>query len=255
MNTKGQVTIFIIIGVLVVAAVLIIFLLVPRLNTGPATDSANPSAFIESCIMGDLEDTIVTLSLQGGQLAPTSYYVFENNNVGYTCYTNEYYKTCIVQQPLLHSQIEKELAEALSDVSDTCFSLLQQQYEDEGYSVSMDLGETQVSLLPKRIVILYNHSLALTKTDTRSIEEISVVLNNNLYELVGIALSITKWESNFGDAQTTPYMDLYRDLKVEKKKQSEGTTIYMLTDRNNGNTFQFATRSVAWPPGLAVGAP
>ena len=78
------------------------------------------------------------------------------------------------------------------------------------------------------------------------------MLNNNLYELVSITNSILNWESKYGDAETTVYMNYYHDLKVEKMKQSEGTTVYILTDKNNENKFQFASRSVAWPPGYGV---
>jgi len=56
----------------------------------------------------------------------------------------------------------------------------------------------------------------------------------------------------FGDAETTTYMNYYRDLKVEKKKKTDGTTVYIITDRNDGNKFQFASRSIAWPPGYAI---
>jgi len=76
-----------------------------------------------------------------------------------------------------------------------------------------------------------------------------VILNNNLYELVSIVNSILNWEARYGDSETTIYMNYYHDLKVEKKKQSDGSTIYILTDRNTLDKFQFASRSVAWPPG------
>jgi len=39
-------------------------------------------------------------------------------------------------------------------------------------------------------------------------------------------------------------MDYYHHLKVEKKKQGDGTTIYMITNRDTGDKFQFASRSV-----------
>ena len=42
----------------------------------------------------------------------------------------------------------------------------------------------------------------------------------------------------------------YPSIKVEKKKQSEGTTIYILTDRDSSEEFMFAVRSFAIPPGL-----
>jgi len=124
-------------------------------------------------------------------------------------------------------------------------------YERKGYQVSMSKGEIDVELLPQKIVTTFNNSLTLTKESTESYKSVRVIINNNLYELVSIANSIIDWESKYGDSETTVYMNLYHDLKVEKKVHSEGTTVYVLTDRDNLNKFQFASRSVAWPPGYA----
>ena len=68
---------------------------------------------------------------------------------------------------------------------------------------------------------------------------------------MSIANSILSMEVQFGDSETTIYMNYYHDLKVEKKKQTDGTTIYILTDRITGDVFQFASRSIAWPPGIS----
>ena len=61
-------------------------------------------------------------------------------------------------------------------------------------------------------------------------------MNNNLYELVSIANSIIDSESNLGDANERFYMDIYPDLKVEKFNQVDGSTIYIVTDRNREGT-------------------
>ena len=94
--------------------------------------------------------------------------------------------------------------------------------------------------------------LTVSKGEAARYNSFNVILNNNLYELTSIANSIIDWETNYGDAETTIYMSYYKDLKVEKKKQQDGTSIYILTDRNNGDIFQFASRSVAWPPGYGT---
>ena len=94
--------------------------------------------------------------------------------------------------------------------------------------------------------------MSLTKGDASNYDAFRVVVDNNLYELVSIANSILNWEASYGDAETTTYMNYYHDLKVEKKKQSDGSTVYILTDRNTEEKFQFASRSVAWPPGYGI---
>ena len=47
-------------------------------------------------------------------------------------------------------------------------------------------------------------------------------------------------------------MTYYPWLKVEKILRDDGTKIYILTDRNTGDKFEFAVRSVAWPPGYGI---
>ena len=119
-----------------------------------------------------------------------------------------------------------------------------------GYAVTLTEGETKVELLPNRIIVVFENDLTLTKDDSERYDELSVIVNNNLYELVSITNSILNMETRYGDSETTIYMNYYHNLKVEKKKQTDGTTIYILTDRNKGDKFQFASRSIAWPPGI-----
>jgi len=38
-------------------------------------------------------------------------------------------------------------------------------------------------------------------------------------------------------------------MRIEKKEQSDGSRIYILTHRSTNEKFMFASRSIAWPPG------
>ena len=99
--------------------------------------------------------------------------------------------------------------------------------------------------------MVFENDLTLTLGgDSERYEKIVVVVDKNVYELMSIANSILNMELKYGDSETTTYMNYYHDLKVEKLKQSDGTTIYILTNRDTGEKFQFASRSVAWPPGI-----
>ncbi|MEK6840954.1 MAG: hypothetical protein AABX79_03295 [Nanoarchaeota archaeon] len=249
----GQVTIFIIIAIIIIGIVLAIYFLVPKAETGAVFDAKNPAGFMQTCLQDQIESTVKTLSLNGGSIDPEQYLLYENSKVEYLCYTSEYYKTCSVQRPLLKQHIETEIKEDISDEVANCFSTLQENYKGEGYTTDMQTGKTVVELLPKRIVVRFeNYTLRVSKGETARYDSFNVILNNNLYELTSIANSIIDWESNYGDAETTVYMTYYKDLKVEKKKQQDGTTIYILTDRNNDDKFQFASRSVAFPPGYGA---
>ncbi len=248
-NKKGQVTIFIIIALIIVVLGVLIFLFYPQIRTGFGFELENPSAYIQTCLKEDIESSVEQLSIHGGSIAPEHYILYNNEKIEYLCYTEEYYNTCVMQQPMLKNHIESEIERNIKDKVSECFDSMKDSYENGGYDVNLRKGVMTVELLPKRVVTTFNNSLTLTKGSSESYDSFRVVLNNNLYELISITNSILNWEARYGDSETTGYMNYYHDLKVEKKKQSDGTTIYILTDRNNGNKFQFASRSVAWPPG------
>lgn len=252
-NKKGQVTIFIILAIVIVVLGVLIYMYYPQIKTTLGLGPKNPQSFIQLCIEEKIEESVEKLSLQGGSINPEHFILYDNEKIEYLCYTNEYYKTCVMQRPLLKAHIENEIKDEIKEEVKECFISLKESYQKKGYSVNMKEGGTSVELLPKRIATTFDYSLTLTKGESEKYESFRVVLNNNLYELVSIASSILNWEARYGDAETTIYMNYYHDLKVEKKKQSDGTTIYILTDRNNENKFQFASRSVVWPPGFGGG--
>ncbi len=250
MNRKGQVTIFIIVAILIVGIAVLVYVLIPRAETGAVFDAKNPQAFIQNCLENDLENTVETLSAQGGSLNPEFYFTYNNINIEYLCYTSENYVTCVVQQPLLKQHIESEIKTALAEKVSTCFANLEENYRIDGYGVELQTGKTEVELLPKRVVMNFNdYILTVTKGETARYDGLNVVLNNNLYELTSIAKSIIEWEATVGEADPRIYMTYYSDLKVEKNLRDEGTRIYIITDRNTGNKFQFASRSLVFLPG------
>jgi len=249
---RGQVTIFIIIAVIIVALVALVFLFKPDFI--PDFDDApkSPDSFIESCLEEKIQETVETLSLQGGSINPEFYILYKNNKAEYLCYTNEYYKNCILQQPMLKKHIEEEIKNNIKNDVRNCFNSLKKSYEEKGYVVGLQTGETRIELIPKRIVSTFNYVVTLTKDSVDEYNSFDIVLNNNLYELVGITNSILDWEATYGDAEPTIYMDYYRDLKVEKFIDSDGSTIYTLTDKNTNSKFVFASRSLVWPPGIVI---
>jgi len=252
-DKRGQVTIFIIIGIVIVALAFLMYLYYPKIKSSLGIGLESPSAFIQECFEEEIADNLEILSLQGGSLNPQHYFIYNNQKLEYLCYTEENYKTCVMQQPMLKNHIESEIKESIRESVKSCFNSLVENYKSKGYGVEFKEKDYEIELLPKRVVATFNSSLVLTKESTEKYDLFSVVLNNNLYELVSVANSILNWETRYGDAETTNYMTYYHDLKVEKKKQSDGSTIYILTDRNNGNKFQFASRSVAWPAGYTGG--
>jgi hypothetical protein len=249
MEKRGQVTIFIILGIIIVVAGVLVYMFYPQIKATFGFQLENPNAFLQSCLEEDINNAVRTLALQGGSIEPEHYYTYLGNDVEYLCYTNEYYEKCVMQQPLLKRHIELEIKEEIKEEVTDCLTEMERAFKGQGYNVVLRRADYSVELLPKRVVLLSNSSMSLKKEDTVTYSSFSMSVNNNIYELTAISLSILNSEAAYGDAEITTYMNYYPDLKVEKKKESEGTTIYILTDRNTGDKFQFASRSIVWPPG------
>ena len=244
MKKRGQVTIFIIIAILIVAVVAL-FLMIPKLSQGIGIKKAeNPEIFIQTCLEDSIKDNADIIASQGGTLEPEHYYLYQDNKLDYLVYTNEYYTLGNVQIPFMEQHVENEIKKSIEEDVDFCFNSLKDKYN--GRVVK---GDVKVDLLPGKIITTINNSFTFTKgEDTERRENFRVVVNNNLYELTSIAQNIGEWESNYGEADTEYYMGLYHNLKVEKHPQSDETYVYIITDKNTGDKFQFASRSLAFAP-------
>lgn len=244
MKKRGQVTIFIIIAILVIAVVAL-FLTIPKLSKGIGIQKTeNPEQFIQTCLEDSIKDNVNTISLQGGTFEPENYYLYNNEKLDYLVYTNEYYTLGSVQVPFVEQHVENEIKKSIEGDVDSCFTSLKDKYKG-----NLIKGDIKVDLLPGKILTTINNSFTFTQGgNTQRLESFRVVVNNNLYELVSIAQNIIEWESNYGEADTEYYMNLYHNLKVEKHPQSDETNVYIITDKNTGEKFQFASRSLAFAP-------
>ncbi len=244
---KGQMTLFVIIGIVIVVAAVLIYLFFPQIKSSLGFGSENPDAFMKNCLEKELNSKIELITSQGGSLNPEHYYMFKGEKIEYLCYTAEDYATCVMQQPMLKQHIEEEVKQAISSEVGTCLNELRSSFSSKGYDVKSSGNNYFVEIFPKKIAVTFNTSLVLIGDNTKAYNNINIILDNNLFELISIANSIQNWEARYGDAETTIYMNYYHDTKVEKQVQIDGTTIYTLTNRETGEQLKFASRSGVIP--------
>ena len=242
-NKKAQVTIFIIVAIVIIAVGILIYYFYPKIKSTVSAGEKNPQAYIQECIEKDLRENLALLCSQGGSFVPTNYILYNNSPVDYLCYTNSNDAGfCVVQQPGLQYHIESELKTALDAKLNACVDGMRRNYENRGYEVSVEEGKNMYEILPGKILISVNRKTTITKgEDKQMYDKFVVMLNNNLYELTSISESIIAWESELGDSEATAYMAYYPNIKVEKIATLEGK-VYVITDRDTKNKFQFAVR-------------
>src|SRR3989344_814198 len=243
-DKRGQVTIFVILAVIIVAVVIVIFAF-PQANV--FSSSLNPSSYLRTCIEPEIENIKNTLSEQGGYSNPDNYAVYNDLKLQYLCYTSDFYTPCYVQQPLLLKHLQDEMKKYIEPRAKQCFEDLKSQYERRGYDVRSGNSQIDVSIVPQRISVDFVAPLTIIKEDTQTFQKFSVAIESEWYYLINTAVNIIQYESTFGDSETSLYMSYYPNLKIEKTRRDDGSTIYQLSDVTTSDKFAFATRSLVWP--------
>lgn len=252
MNKGGQIAIFVIVALVIVGVIVVVFAY-PKLSTLIAPREINPEEYLRSCLEPDVKSTIDLLAKQGGEENPVGFISYLDTKVKYLCYTSGYYKTCVVQQPLLITQFNKEASRMLTSRANQCARNLITEYEKRGYSVSSSTITSNISLASGKIKIDFYAPMTVTKEDySKSFDSFDASVDSEMYNLLSIATSILDYETTYGDSATELYLNYYPNLKIEKIKLEDGVKVYKLTDVVTKEIFQFATRSLVWPPGYGL---
>lgn len=156
-----------------------------------------------------------------------------------------------MQKPFLKQDIEQEIKTEIEPKVKKCVQDLKSQLEKKGSSVSLGKIDTEVSIIPRDVIVTVNTDMAVTNQEqgAESFKKFRVDVQSELYDLTMLSSSIANWEARYGDSDPMVYMMYYPDIKVEKKKQGNGSKVYILTNKNTKEKLQFASRSMVFPEG------
>ena len=254
---KGQVAIFVIIGIVIVAAIVLFFLVRNDVLPNPFDGGGEGGEFdFRQELKNDIEDNeainekIALIANQGGSYEPENYFMFEGNKHEYLCETSEYYKTCYMQQPFLLQHVESEVnIEVLKEVNEI-LRRTKEKGEREGYDVAIGNVDFSVDFIPGSIVFNIDTNVRVSKGETsKRYEGFEIRKESKLYDIIMLSTAILNYEARYGDADPVAFMALYPKIKVVKKKQGDGTTLYFVSSRESDEKFNFASKSLVWPPG------
>ncbi|MEK6890695.1 MAG: hypothetical protein AABX03_01005 [Nanoarchaeota archaeon] len=255
---KGQVTIFVIVAIVIIAGVILFFALTDY-GKGIIKNISGGDVDFNSEIRNCIEDNkqinseIKLIMKQGGSLTPSNYFLFNDTKISYLCYSNEYYKSCVMQNPNLMGNTENEIERSIRDDIQGCFNKVEEDLKSRGYSVNKGGLNFSVDIIPKRILIKINYPFNFQKGETSSrYENFNFQIKSSVYQLMSISTSILNYEARYGDSESLAYMALYPQIRVNKLKQSDSSTLYLVSDRNTNDVFWFAVRSYAWPAGYKL---
>ncbi len=242
MKNKGQVTIFIIVAIMIVAAIIVFLVWVRPTYFSELGGKMN----FEDCVGDVVEQTIDELGPKAGFVNPGFTYSYNSERFTYLCYTREYYETCMVQVPFLKNVFEEQMAISIRKQVDSCYENSLDNLRMQGYDVVGGTVDYNVLIEPGIVRIEID---APTNVGSQGFSRFNVRVNSPIYEMVMIATSILQYESSLGDSDVSTLMIFYPDYIIDKIKRDDGTTVYILENKISGNKFQFASRSLAWPAG------
>jgi len=251
MNRRGQVTIFIIIGILLVVAVILFFILsgsgIP--GTGGTEKKQNPTGFLDLCLEDKIKEGAQRIAIQGGSIAPSfsRNFMFTEEGISrpisYLCYTEIPYEACGVQVSMLTQKIENELQDYIASEVESCFQGLGASLESQGYVVDARYHGFTLSIIPEKIKVNINAELILTKNDqTTTQKDFEVGIFSRLFELSSLAQEIVNQESTYCSFSYGGYTVLYPNYDIETFRTADSDTIYTLKYKNFPDKFRFIVR-------------
>ena len=253
---KGQVTVWIILALILIAAILIFMLSLNEegVNFLPRGASEfSVESYLSNCIQLEVEKATSIMLPQGGFVSPTNYRIYNKTSVAYICETKSYFEPCINQHPVLIENMEQEILQFISPGVGVCLDELEYEIESRGGQILFDSGtfEMDVELEFDEIVIKLNRPIEIIEKESqRSFNEFVFYYDSSAYNLAIIAQEIANQEASFCYFETTGYGLAYPRYSVTRKTLSDQSKIYIMADKVRDETMMVAVRSCALPEGM-----
>ncbi len=257
---RGQITIFIVVGLIIVSGVVLFFLL--RTKVTPqigGTTETNANAFLSSCIEQKTKEAVNELSIRGGELNSTLNinFMFTKEkvyrNISYLCYTQNNFRPCVVQKPTIFLDMQNGVKKYISDDMGSCFTAMLDNFKTQGFTVGENskLNSFDVNFGPNKVTIKTDSEVILTKTDeTTTQKNFQVIVSSRIYEIMGIVQEVMNQEATFCHFEDSGFTVAYPEFSIDKYEMESGVRIYTIKNKVSEEKFRFAVRSCAISPGF-----
>ena len=248
MQKRGQATVFIIIGIVVLIAVILVFflkgnLIAEKISPEDAreilTSQLNPiEEHIEECISKVASDGIKNLALQGGTFTPISYAVYNGSNVQYLCYKEPGTSTCI-QKPLTRAKVESQISDYVKTQIFTCLDLSQFE-KDKRFRFTTGKLNADAHIDDNTVQVNVNYPITLSRSGVKTtIEDFSANLRMPLGKMMDLSTNIINSEIEKGEFDNINYMVRNKGELLVERHTPYPDEVYVLKARDGSLIFQF----------------
>jgi len=250
-NKKGQVTLFVILGIVIVAVIVLLIAfrrdIMPKAGTQENIDATmnNIDKGIRECLANSADDPLRRMGLQGGYLATPegSYRLWDSNPISYLCYNQAGVETC-TNRFLTRAKMEEQLAEAIKNNLANCLDI--EGFADVGvlssikpiYGGDMVL---KVEVARESVNLELNYRVEVKGSEASRVKDkFEVVIRSPLGELYDVALDILDAETTIGRFDQLTYMLQKMSAYTIELKKPYPDKIYQIKLREKDYVFQFA---------------
>jgi len=241
MNKRGQVTIFAIIGIVLIVIIILFLFIRSKVYIGPATQQdlevelVPIKEHVEECLLDKSEQRLKQLGLQGGYIKTpeNTYRSYKDNRISYLCYNIEDRPYCR-QRILRLSDMEQELAGILEEELITqCLNI--QRFRKIGTGLQQGRLKLDVDVGEDSVLIKADFPVTISKGDAGAeLKQFSANVEVPLGRLYNVARDILNAEAEAGDFDTTLYSYAKTQLTnklyyVTKADQPYPDELYILT--------------------------
>ncbi|MEK6908594.1 MAG: hypothetical protein AABX23_00905 [Nanoarchaeota archaeon] len=251
MEKKGQVTVFVIIAIIIVAVVFVVILI----NRGSVSlreqDFDNPEGYLRTCINERAELLIDEMLSNGGLVSAEDTVLYRTKNIPYLCKNINNFEPCINQFPLYVTQIEKEFNENIQDDAQQCFSALKEELTARNYEIS-DSGQVKVEakFKPEVVEISLEGDITITKSDnSRKFSRFDTFVFTKIQSIGFVVNEIVAQEAKWCYFSNDGFMILYPEYDIRVYMMEDTTKIYTVKNKKTGESLTMATRGCALPAG------
>jgi hypothetical protein len=238
-NKKGQLTIFIIIGIVLLAIAGVAYYYMTQIKkTEVSSETSELSsdilpvkAYIDSCIKSVGKDAIFWIGQQGGYYIPP-----EKSIVNYYLKIPYYYYLGDSVMPTM-DRVERELAAYVNNMLPNCTNNLE-EIESLGFNVEQGTVSTKARISPNMVTFDVNLPVVIKETNKKSsVSDFKVVIGDiRLYTIYDVARNLTIGQLNDPTSiclSCVANIGTDTGLNIEMERWDTSTVLFIITDNQS----------------------
>lgn len=249
-NTKkGQVTIFIIVAIVIVIAIVALFIFREDLVKVLGKE-INVQDEIQSCVEESISSAIPQIIANAADPNPQKSIRYRGVNYTYICYQENDYLPCYNTHPLMKKTITELIKEETKEEIATCFLSVLEDASAKGYTIKEGSLDYSIKLVPGSVIVTVKKDIDLTlEESSQSYNDFSFEIDSNLFELMSLTSEIVNYESQYCEFDYHNYMIIYPEYSIQRVIY-DSSKIYSLEYIDSKEKIKFAVRGCVVPPGI-----